>query len=93
METIWKFPFEIKDDIEIEMPSDAEILTVQMQGKVACLWAKVFDKSPGVVRKFQLFGTGQPMPTIEGKRKYIGTFQLLHGQLVFHLFELVSIWG
>lgn len=88
METIWKFPFEIKDDIEIEMPSGSEILTVQMQGRMACIWAKVSDDSPKIKRHFQVFGTGIPIPKIHKLRSYIGTFQLLQGQLVFHLFEL-----
>jgi hypothetical protein len=90
MDTIWKFPFEIKDDIEIEMPSGAEILCLQMQGDMACIWAKVSDYAPKTIRHFQVFGTGHPLPLITQRRKYIGTFQLLSGQLVFHLFELVN---
>lgn len=88
METIWKFPFEIGDQIEIEMPSLSEILTVQMQGKRPCLWARVYDDAPMVKRKFELFGTGHKMPRIDQRRDYVGTFQVLGGQLIFHLFEL-----
>lgn len=87
METIWKYQFKIEDEFEIEMPSMSEILSVQMQGVIPCIWAKVWGNGHPVKRKFQLFGTGQEIPRTIYRRKYIATFQY-SPVLVFHLFEL-----
>lgn len=72
----------------ISMPKEAEILTVQMQGEFPCIWAMVNPESEKEDRSFEIFGTGEGIPSdIGAERKYIGTFQLNEGQLVFHLFE------
>jgi hypothetical protein len=86
MRTIWKFPFEVADVLEILMPSGAEILDVQVQHGQPCLWALVHSERPTVRRRFRVFGTGH---LIEGMyaAKYVGTFQIAGGALVFHVFE------
>jgi len=91
MTTIWKFPVTMKDedDIEIEMPTGAYILTVQSQGDpvfaVPFVWARVDPEAPKEKRLFRVFGTGYPIE--EPGLFYIGTFQMRAGALVFHLFE------
>jgi len=85
MKTIWKFQFEVDDNIEIEMPMGAEILTVGIQHGIPCLWALVDTEKDKIKRKFELYGTGHPVS--ERHKKYIGTFQTREGYLVFHLFE------
>jgi hypothetical protein len=86
MKTIWKYKFNISDNILIEMPKGAEILTVQTQDGEPCIWALVDTEQKTIVdRHFELYGTGHPFT--ETEKKYIGSFQLLEGQLVFHLFE------
>jgi len=82
---IWKFTFEPTDNIEIEMPKNAEILTVQTQCEQSCIWALVNPKEEKEIRKFRLVGTGHIINDNLGK--YIGTFQIMNGQLIFHLFE------
>jgi hypothetical protein len=88
--TIWKFQLETTDIQQIEMPADAEILTIQTQDDKPCIWALVSADAP--IRKvaFEIFGTGHPVPK-NGKRKYIGTYQLSGGALVFHCFELFGL--
>lgn len=91
MKTIWKFQIEkISDIIKIEMPINAEILTIQMQDDDAMIWAIVEPEKEKEVRYFEIFGTGHNMPTLDDTkyRVYIGTFQVYGGKLVFHLFEL-----
>lgn len=38
--------------------------------------------------KIEIFGTGHPFDAAT-QRKYIGTYQLFEGDLVFHVFELI----
>jgi len=85
---IWKFPL---DKETIEMPIYAEILTVQTQDNIACIWALVNPQNPKEQRAFEVFGTGIDINFDMGvERKYINTFQLNDGKLVFHLFERIN---
>jgi hypothetical protein len=85
MKTIWKFPLKAQICQKVAMPEGAEVLTIQVQGRTPCLWAIVDDKAPKVDRHFLTYGTGHRMDIAHDK--YIGTFQLLDGGLVFHVFE------
>ena len=89
MQTIWKFPITKPGDIiTIEMPEGSQVLTVQTQAGTPCLWAVVEDSFVNNMesRQFAIVGTGHPMPN--GTDRYIGTFQLHGGGLVFHVFEI-----
>ncbi len=90
MKTIWKFVLVITDQQEIEMPWDAEILSVQFQGEQLCLWALV---EPGLYPKpdkrlFLMFGTGHPIrDELLRSCRFVATVQHHKGQLVWHVFE------
>lgn len=86
MKTIWKYILEMRDDLAVEMPVGAELLAVQLQGGAPCLWALVDPSLHKEVRYFRLAGTGHRISADE-KLKYVGTFQMHGGTLVFHLFE------
>ena len=91
MKTIWKFPLQSIDRQSVQMPQGAEILTVQTQRGQPCLWAIVDDVAPMERRVLEIFGTGHEIhEEMETERKYIGTFQLMSGDLVFHVFERIS---
>jgi hypothetical protein len=85
MKTIWKFPLEVTDFQHIKVPKGYRILTVRVQYDRPTLWAMVdpneTDVGPVEIR---IFGTGHPMPDDPGR--YIGTFQMSGGSLVFHVF-------
>ncbi len=83
---VWKFPFPITDDIEFEMPTGAQVLSVQVQGTQPCIWVLCDPKAVLETRRFRLAGTGHD---IDYPVSYVGSFQLYDGQLVFHLFERV----
>lgn len=83
--TIWKFQIEPNDIIKVDMPIGAEVLTVQTQFEQPCIWAIVNPKAKTETRTFRMADTGHPVN--ENVKKYIGTFQLMSGQLIFHLFE------
>lgn len=87
---IWKFPVE-PQKAKFEMPKGAEILTVQTQNETPCIWALVNPENEKETRYFEIFGTGHNVPVDMGiERKYINTFQLEGGRLVFHLFERLN---
>jgi len=85
---IFKYPFQVSDFIQVEMPKNAHILTVQAQGETACMWAIVdLGESEVEVREFRCYGTGHPIDIEVSSARYIGTFQLLGGRFIGHLFE------
>lgn len=69
------------------MPKGAEVLTVQVQNGITCIWVLCNPDSPKVNKSFEIFGTGHSINEVK-ERRYIGTFQL--DELVYHLFELLS---
>ena len=87
-QTIWKFILPIDGKSVVSMPTNSEILTVQMQGADICIWALVYPEHGKVERTFEVFGTGHPIHSDMGiERKYIGTIQMYGGDLVYHIFE------
>lgn len=88
MKTIWKFPLAAQAINEIEIPAESEILTVQSQNELACMWALVNPHARKEKRKFAVFGTGHTIPDNIKKENYIGSFQLQFGALIFHVFEV-----
>lgn len=86
--TIWKYQLEVTDQQEINIPDEAELLTVQIQNGVPCLWAKVNPKNLSTTKQILTFGTGNPFTGGLGLL-YVGTYQLHEGKLVFHVFEQV----
>lgn len=87
---VWKFALNPGEN-EVMMPNGAEVLSVQVQHNVPCLWALVDPEMQKEERTFEVFGTGHSIKYDMGvERKYIGTFQLDGGYLVFHLFERIN---
>lgn len=82
--TIWKFPIELFERQEIRMPAGAQLLDVRLQFDVPVLWALVDPGAEMVSRSIFTAGTG--MQTSPGGR-YVGTFQMHGGGLVFHVFD------
>jgi len=70
------------------MPKGAEVLCVQMQDGIPCMWAMVDTSTMERERRlFRILGTGHPADNDVGK--YVGTYQMMGGSLVFHVFEEV----
>lgn len=72
------------DDFSLTMPEGPQFLTLQMQGTEPHLWAIIDIKKKKKEYKFKLRGTGHDLGDVGN---YIGTFQMLGGGLVFHMFE------
>lgn len=90
MKTIYKYKLQTTDEQQILMPKGAEILTVQLQDGEPQLWALVETNNQPTKRYIEIFGTGNPIIGI-GPRKYIATYQLRGGALVFHVFEYLGL--
>ena len=88
MEAIWKQSLECADRQTVELPIGAKVLCVQTQQEKPCLWFITPQTESPIVeeRTFAIRGTGHRHPQIDGR--YIGTFQLQAGSLVFHVFEV-----
>lgn len=89
MMTIWKYSLAVLDHQVIRMPRGAMVLTVQAQNGEGCLWALVDVDEPMVDRIFAVFGTGHFLRKAEWEKlHYIGTYQMLDGVLIWHVFEV-----
>lgn len=90
MKTIWKYDLKFEGIIELQMPKDAKILTVQLDKKTnrPCLWVMVDLDAEKESRFIELFGTGEKIPIdISIDRRYIGTYQYQNGVFIGHVFE------
>lgn len=93
--TIYKYPLEVKGEQRVFLPIGSEILTIQAQfGEpyLPYLWALV-DPNTKVkeCKVIEIFDTGRPIIYDMGiSRKYISTFQMKGGNLVFHAFEIID---
>lgn len=88
---IWKYAVRIDDaEHDLSMPAGANVLHVGQQSKIeVCFWALVVPDAIRVVRRFRVFGTGQPLGNASGVLlDYLGT--TLAPPFVWHLFELLD---
>lgn len=88
MRQVWKYPIETGESC-IEMPEGAQLLFVDTQSDLICLWALVDPDATKEKRHFMLVGTGHDVPD-QTKLDYIGSGMLFGGQLVFHVFEVLE---
>jgi hypothetical protein len=83
-QTIWKYSLDrvIK---RIDIPKDAEFLTLQLQRNTPCLWVLVNPDAELETWEFEIYGTGQPIDS-EDLSYYVGTYQISNRDLIFHVF-------
>jgi len=87
---IWKFPLSANTTQGVSMPKDAEILSVQVNRGVICLWALCDPDAEVEDRAFAVFGTGHRYSDVIFDKfadRYIGTVQMGSGVLVWHVLE------
>lgn len=90
--TIWKFQLEKTNSQMIQMPVNSQILSVQTQNEIPCIWALVDPTEIKEKRFIEVFGTGHDLHYEIGvSRNYLGTYQLQSGSLVFHVFEYTGV--
>lgn len=87
MYEIWKFPFKTSTEVTIAMPSGAEVLSLQVQGGMPCLWALVEPERPTTPHRFRIYGTGKQMEKAPDG-VFIGTYQ--HPGQVCHVWDVTG---
>lgn len=75
------------NQLVLRMPVGSKILDVQVQKGIPCLLALVHPAHHSEPRTIEIVGTGHPLGTTDDYR-YIATFQMHGGDLVFHAFEV-----
>lgn len=89
---IWKFEIKDLSCAIFEMPKGSKILSIQTQKETPCIWVLVNPLNEKELRHFEVYGTGHDISfNKETELKFINTFQLHGGNLVFHLFERISL--
>lgn len=88
--TIWKYELETTDVQKISIPKGAKILCLQIQFGKPCIWVLVDPTHELESIGIFTYGTGHPIPTEPYPHKYIGTYQLKDGMLVFHVFSFTT---
>jgi len=83
---IYKYNLPIQGEIQITMPLESEILTVQVIQEEAFIWVLVNPDSLDTIRTFRIVGIGHEFADAH-QCKYLGTFQLRGGEFIFHVFE------
>lgn len=91
MKTIWKFELKVVDIQNIEMPKNAQILSVKMQNEIPVLYALVNTDNESEERLIEIFGTGHEVMHDTSVSQYIGTFKMRNDKLMFHVFEHIKI--
>lgn len=95
MKTIYKYKLQITSVQQIQLPKEAKILCVQVQHGESQLWAEVDTDLPPEARTIEIFGTGYSIPQVPQEigqnRRYISTFQMENGTLIFHAYERTDI--
>jgi hypothetical protein len=89
--TIYKYQLEVKTNQTVKMHEGAQILSVQVQRGVPCVWAVVDPDQPEASYGFETYGAGHPVPpdTEHVVRDFVGTYQLNDGEFVGHVFVRV----
>lgn len=81
---IWKWPLTTAFEHDLNLPTGAQLLTLQLQGDIPTLWFLCDADAPLAPRRLAIYGTGWPLPAAPGQ--YLATFQA--GALVWHVFEV-----
>lgn len=93
--TVKIYTFELLDvgpgSYEVEMPSDAQILSMDVRRNKICLWALVDPKAKLCTRTFRRFVTGAELSSEDVAKMHFWKTCLLHDDdYVVHVFEEVS---
>ena len=87
---IWKYDIPIDNYIELDIPFPAKPIAFQLQHGKPTLWCLVNPEAEASKHMFRFSGTGHPIIEELELLNYIGTVQMFNGDMVWHLFEIVS---
>lgn len=75
----------------LNLPKDAAILSVQMQGGYPCLWALQENNQMHEERVFHTYGTGNHIPDTESGKALVHVATYQDAAFVWHVFEEVEV--
>lgn len=84
MNRIWKYPLVINDSQKLNLPRGSRVLSVQLQHGQPTLWALVSDGFYKDELTISTRGTGHAIE--EDLGRFVSTYQISGGSLVFHVF-------
>jgi hypothetical protein len=91
MERIYKYTLEIEDSQVLELPEGSKILSVMAQRDRVVAYALVDSAAKKTVGHIiKIVGTGQDFPDCR-EHFFLGTVSTRDGDLVWHVFEHVSL--
>ena len=83
---IYKYEIEVTDQQTLQLPQQAEILSIQVQDNNIMLWALVIDYTKLVDYRFiECYGTGHEIVDDANELVFLATIQYRGG--VWHFFE------
>lgn len=86
LNVIYKYRLETTDDQYLVLPTGAKFLAVQVQDRIPCVWVQQDeDRHEKERHHIRIYGTGHWMAQDPGV--YVGTYQLMDGNLVFHVYQ------
>jgi hypothetical protein len=89
MQSVYKYTIPVTDYFSLDLPKGAKILAVQEQCGKPQLWALIkLGEHHNEKRNFRFVGTGRQIEESPETLSYIGTFQLVNGSFVGHIFEI-----
>ena len=86
MKTIWKYQLDVDDEQSLEIPKGAQLLKIEAQHDVPCLWALVESQEETETIRLLTFGTGHNASGTS-ELTYLGSYQLRSGNFVGHVFR------
>lgn len=89
---VWKYELAVTDRQELEVPKGARFLHVDTQRGTPCLWAIVDPQAEKEPRYIRIAGTGHDV-TKEECMEYLGTFMIVGGNFVGHVFEADPVFA
>lgn len=89
MKHIFKYMLPRKALVEVNMPAGSRILCVQNQREEIALWVEAEPLMPAQTRYFHLYATGDILDHTRPEQ-YVGTVQLLGGDFVLHVYEILN---
>lgn len=83
MARIYKYPLNVVDKQSVKLPLGSQILSVQLQKCVPCIWALVNPDAQVTEVNVRFVATGEDVSNIE-HLTYLSTLHI--GYLVYHVF-------
>ena len=88
MRSIYKYPIQ-SNNTRIQLPLE-QILTVQLQNHLPCLWALINEDKPTITISIWILGTGWNLTEFKRDLTYISTVQDDDGFIWHFFYEIIE---